>query len=279
MTDPLLDFYRHKEMYIKLPTEGKWYTSNIKMSDQNEIGVMPLSFKDEMLLSIPDSVYNGESLFEILKSIVPDMENPYEIMLPDVDVILLASRINNNEEGTLRTEAKCPHCESTEEYEIKIINILNQIKPVNSIEIELSNGLTIIFKPNSLKSITSNQIRITENAQLLQQLENETDQLKQHEIFQQSLERSTAASMMILADSIEKIITPSTEVIDNITSILAWLSNSDSITIKKLQEINQQINANGIDKEFKFECSNEECGKKFKSAVEFNPTFFFTNDS
>lgn len=278
MTDPLLDFYRHKEIYIKLPTEGKWYRSKLKMSEQNEVGILPLSFKDEMLLSIPDSVYNGESLFEILRSIVPDLEDPYEIMIPDVDVILLASRINNNDEGTMQTEAKCPHCETTEVYTIKIVNILNQIQTINPIETRLSNGLTVTFKPNSLKSITSNQIRITENAALMNQLQDETDQEKQHEIFQQSLERSTAASFLILADSIEKITTPTGEEITDVQSVLNWLSNSDSSTIKQLQKISNQINNNGIDKEFKFECSNEECGKNFKYSVEFNPTFFFTSN-
>jgi hypothetical protein len=59
MTKTLQDFYRHKEIYIKLPTEGKWYTSQTNLNDQNEIGIKPMSFKDEMLLNIPDSVYNG----------------------------------------------------------------------------------------------------------------------------------------------------------------------------------------------------------------------------
>ncbi len=276
MTKSLQDFYRHKEIYIKLPTEGKWYTSQTHLNDQNEIGIMPMSFKDEMLLSIPDSVYNGESLFEILKSIIPDMENPYEILMPDVDIILLASKINSND-GEMTVDAKCSHCQAQEQYAVKIVNILNQMKTINPIELELSNGLVISFKPNSLRSVTTNQIKISEMSTILSNFNSDEDRQKQHQLFQESLEKTTAANLVLIADSIEHVLLPSGEKITDLQSILDWITNSDGKTVKKLQEMSAQVNNNGLDKSFKFECSNEECGKEFISEVEFNPTFFFTN--
>jgi hypothetical protein len=277
MTKTLQDFYRHKEIYIKLPTEGKWYTSQTNLNDQNEIGIKPMSFKDEMLLNIPDSVYNGESLFEILKSILPDMENPYEILMPDVDVVLLASRINSNE-GEMSVDATCTHCKTQEQYNIKIINILNQIKTINTIEIELDNGLIISFKPNSLRSVTTNQIKITEMSSILSTFNKDDDKEKQHKLFSESLEKTAAANLVLIADTIEYVLLPSGDKITDLQAILDWISNSDSNTVKKLQNMSNQINQNGLNKNFKFECSNEQCGKEFTSPVEFNPTFFFTNN-
>ena len=277
MTKTLQDFYRHKEIYIKLPTEGKWYTSQTNLNDQNEIGIKPMSFKDEMLLNIPDSVYNGESLFEILKSILPDMENPYEILMPDVDVVLLASRINSNE-GEMSVDATCTHCKTQEQYNIKIINILNQIKTINTIEIELDNGLIVSFKPNSLRSVTTNQIKITEMSSILSTFNKDDDKEKQHKLFSESLEKTAAANLVLIADTIEYVLLPSGDKITDLQAILDWISNSDSNTVKKLQNMSNQINQNGLNKNFKFECSNEQCGKEFTSPVEFNPTFFFTNN-
>jgi len=277
MTKTLEDFYRHKEIYIKLPTEGKWYTSQTNLNDQNEIGIKPMSFKDEMLLNIPDSVYNGQSLFEILKSILPDMENPYEILMPDVDVVLLASRINSNE-GEMSVDATCTHCKTQEQYNIKIINILNQIKTINTIEIELDNGLIISFKPNSLRSVTTNQIKITEMSSILSTFNKDDDKEKQHKLFSESLEKTAAANLVLIADTIEYVLLPSGDKITDLQAILDWISNSDSNTVKKLQNMSNQINQNGLNKNFKFECSNEQCGKEFTSPVEFNPTFFFTNN-
>jgi len=277
MTKTLQDFYSHKEIYIKLPTEGKWYTSQTNLNDQNEIGVLPMSFKDEMLLNIPDSVYNGESLFEILKSILPDMENPYEILMPDVDIVLLASRINSND-GEMSVDAKCTHCGTQEQYSIKIINILNQIKPIEPIELELSNGLIVSFKPNSLRSVTTNQIKITEMSSILSTFNKDDDKETQHKLFSESLEKTAAANLVLIADTIEYVLLPSGDKITDLQAILDWISNSDSNTVKKLQTMSNQINENGLNKNFKFECSNEECGKEFNSPVEFNPTFFFTNN-
>ena len=277
MTKTLQDFYRHKEIYIKLPTEGKWYTSQTNLNDQNEIGIRPLSFKDEMLLSIPDSIYNGQSLFEILKSILPDMENPYEILMPDVDVVLLASRINSNE-GELSAEATCTHCGTQEQYNIKIVNVLNQIKVINPIELELDNGLIISFKPNSLRSVTTNQIKITEMSSILSTFNKDDDKETQHKLVSESLEKTAAANLVLIADTIEYVLLPSGDKITDLQAILDWISNSDSNTVKKLQNMSNQINQNGLNKNFKFECSNEQCGKEFTSPVEFNPTFFFTNN-
>ena len=275
MTNPLIDYYRSKEIYVKLPTNGKWYKGNIKLSDQDEIGVKPMSFKDEMLLAIPDSVYNGESLFEILQSIVPDLEDPYEICMPDVDVILLASRINANN-GEVPVSSTCTHCGTNEDYNLKIVNILNQIKTIETTELELSNGLVIVFKPNTLKSVAANQIKIAENSRLALQLnEVKDDPSKTQELFQQSLEKATAANFVIIADTIESISIPNGETITDIENIIPWLNNIDSSTIKQLQQHGRKMNFNGINEVFTFECSNEKCGKSFQGGVEFNPTFFF----
>ena len=81
----LEDFYRSKDVYIKLPTQLRYYKHHPKLSSEGELGIMPMSTKDEMLLKVPDTLYNGEALFEIIKSVAPDIKDPYEILLPDMD--------------------------------------------------------------------------------------------------------------------------------------------------------------------------------------------------
>ena len=39
------------------------------------------------------------------------------------------------------------------------------------------------------------------------------------------------------------------------------------------------MNFNGIPDDYDFTCPGENCGHKFKSGVQFNPSFFFTNNS
>ena len=279
MSNPLTDYYRTKEIYVKLPTGGQWYKNQLHLTDNGEIGVMPMSFKDEMLLQIPDSIYNGESLFEILRSILPDMTDPYEICMPDVDVVLLASRINSND-GDVPATATCPHCNHTEQYFLKIVNILNKVTAIEPLTVELASGLTVEFKPNTLRAVASNQIKITENARMIAQLaEAPSGEAQTQEMFKQSLERSTAANLVIIADTIQSISTPAGDQVTDINSILEWLQNSDSSTIKQLQKHGRNMNLNGLDNQFEFQCGSETCGETFSTQVEFNPTFFFTNKS
>ena len=277
MTQSLSDFYRTKEIYTKLPSGGKWYNSPVNLTDDGEIGVFPMSYKDEMLLRIPDSLYNGEALFDVIKSICPDITDPYEIAMIDVDVILIASRISTNE-GNMQVTAKCPHCNTSENYLLGIASILSQIKTIDSIEIDLPSDLSVKFRPNTLKSINANQIKVTEASAITHNLRQDTPPDEAKKIFEDSLGKTTAASLLLIADSIECITLPDGSVVSDIQEILQWLYNIDSGTMKQLQKANTMQNVNGIDEMFKFVCSNEECQKDFKSPVEFNPSFFFTNN-
>ena len=88
MENPLQGYYRHKDLYVRLPTGGKWLKNKPKLTDDGEIGVRPMSMKDELLLTIPDALYNGQAIFELIQSVCPDIVDPYELSLPDADVIL-----------------------------------------------------------------------------------------------------------------------------------------------------------------------------------------------
>ena len=158
MQNPLEDYYRQKEIYVPLPTQGLWYENKPNLTDDGEIGVLPMTLNDEMLLNIPDTLYNGESIFNLMKSIVPDIIDPTEISLPDVDVILLASRAMTYDKK-MQVESKCTHCEKFSAYEMSIPDILSQINLIKGgVTIELEK-LQIELRPNTLKSMNAYNIK------------------------------------------------------------------------------------------------------------------------
>lgn len=277
MENPLSNFYRSKEVYVKLPSEYRYFTVKPNVSNDDELGVMPMSSKDEMLLKIPDTLYNGEVLFEIIKSIVPDIVDPYEVTLPDVDIILLATRIATYGKD-MDVSVKCPHCNKSGNYAIDIPSLLAKVKPIPANhEIEI-NSLNVKFKPNSLKTVSANRIASLETQKLARQMSAEdppeTTRLK----FKDALERATAANFVLTADTIESVTLPDGSVVSNIDQIIDWMSNTDTKTIKVLKKQGEIVNDNGLQKTFKFVCSNEECEKDFSSSIEFNPAFFFKQE-
>ncbi len=271
----LEDFYRSKDVYIKLPTQLRYYKHRPKLSSEGELGIMPMSTKDEMLLKVPDTLYNGEALFEIIKSVAPDIKDPYEILLPDMDAILIATRIASY--GTdMDVSATCPHCNQKTEYAINLANILSGLRAIDPLTIEI-NKLSIILKPNSVSAMTAKGIADHESNRLLiimsQNKDSDTDLYKDQ--FKESLERISAANIAFIANRIESVTTPDDTVVTDVQEIANWLTNATTSTVEQISNHGDKLNDSGIPKSFNFTCSNEVCQKSFESSFEFNPSFFF----
>ena len=275
MNNPLIDFYREKEIYVTLPTQGKWYKNKPKLTDDGEIGIMPMTMKDEMLLNIPDSLYNGESLYEIFKSIVPDIIDPYEISIPDVDVLLLASKAVSNGPD-LPIDTRCPHCQTLTSYSISLTTILSKVKKIELVtEVEVKK-LKIKMRPNTLASVTASSMQSIESARYILKMQKDNPE-QNHDMIKRSLETATAAGIGVLADAIESIELPDGTIVTDFDQILDWVKNSDASTISVLKKLSVKMNDSGIEKTFSFTCGNEECNKEFIAPMEFNPAFFFTS--
>tara|TARA_B110000459_G_scaffold202867_1_gene257187 strand:- start:9002 stop:9838 length:837 start_codon:yes stop_codon:yes gene_type:complete len=275
MSNPLDGFYRTKEIYVKLPTQGRWYTDPPNLTDAGEIGIYPMTMRDEMLLSVPDALYNGESLFELFASICPDIKDPYELCSPDVDVLLLAAKAATYD-NKLAVTSQCSKCKEQNTYEIDLASVLSKIKVIDDVTSLDINGLSIVFKPNTLAVVNAQAIKNAETAKMIREMGDSTfDDEKRSDQFRESLARTTAANMAILADSILTITTPDNVVVKNIDHIIEWLTNSERAVVDKLLKFAGELNQNGIQNEFNFKCANVECEDEFTAPVEFNPSFFF----
>ncbi len=281
MVNPLQSHYRNKDIYIKLPTGGRYMKNPPTLTVDGEIGVRPMTMKDEILMNIPDSLYNGQSLFELIGSICPDIQDPYEVSLPDVDVILLASRATSYQK-TMPVELKCPKCEEQAMYDINLQMVLGHIKPLSEkTEIEV-DGLRIEMRPNTLAAVNANSIKTSETARLLKGLhavpKEEQDQQLREE-YSEAIQSIASANLILITDSIVKVTMEDGVVVEDRQHILDWLANSNRKTLDVLQKHQVKMNFNGIPDDYDFTCPGENCGHKFKSGVQFNPSFFFTVES
>lgn len=276
--NPLEDFYRQKEIYIKLPTQGRWLTQEPRLSADGELGVKPLSLNDEMLLNVPDSLYNGESIFGLIQSIAPDIADPYELSMPDFDVILLASRAATFDKK-MTVESPCPHCESTSPYEIDLPSVLSKIKVVGNTSTFEMDELRFELKANTVSAFNVFNIKTVEQSTLLRQLGKlESDEkILQNETYKKSLDTIASANIALIADAVISIITPDDKRVTDKQHICDFLSNTSRKIISRIEKIVSELNANGLDKQFTFTCANEQCEKTFEGPIEFNPSFFFSN--
>lgn len=274
MENPLSSYYRNKEIYVKLPTGGKWLKNNPKLTFDGEIGVQPMTMSDEMILTIPDALYNGQAIFQLLSSIVPDIEDPYEISMPDVDVLLLASRAASIDKN-MSVESKCPHCENSNVYEIDLAQVLSNVKLTSEeTQIEL-DGLVVELKPNTLAAANAGNIQIAESAKALTALRESELGEETNQAYKDAIARASASKIAMISDGVVSVTMPDGTVVDEVQHIADWLSHTNKKTIELLQQTQNQLNNNGLNKSFQFDCAEEDCGKTFTGDVNFNPSFFF----
>ena len=254
MENPLQQYYRAKEIYVKLPTQGKWMTNPPMLTEDGEIGVRAMSMKDELLLTIPDALYNGQAI--------------------------LASRATSYDK-VFPVDVKCPHCEHQDMFDVDLQIVLGKVTHIyEKTEVEIDD-LVIEMRPNTLSAVNANNIKTTETARMLMELRNQKDNIDAtlQEKYSDNMQQIAAANFVLIADAIVKVTMPDGVEVTDMQNIIDWLTNTDRKTIDILNRHQAKMNINGIPKEFDFTCSSEECGKSFKSNVEFNPSFFFTNKS
>ena len=93
-TNPLGKYYRQPQIYITLPTKGKYYPADVYTpSETGEIPVFPMTAMDELAFKTPDSLISGQSTVDVIKSCVPNLKNPWKMTNYDTDSILLAIRV------------------------------------------------------------------------------------------------------------------------------------------------------------------------------------------
>ena len=92
--NPLKQYFRRPAIYIKLPSEGKYYSSDvINKTETREIPVYPMTAIDEITTKTPDALFNGSVIVELIKSCIPDIKDPWKINNIDLDTILIGIKV------------------------------------------------------------------------------------------------------------------------------------------------------------------------------------------
>lgn len=275
MSNPLEKLYRSRKVYVALPSNGKYYHSGITLSVDGELGVMPMTAADEIKLKTPDTLFNGEALFELFRSCAPDIENPREIPACDVDKLLIAIRIATTGIN-LDVTATCPKCKKKEEYQIDLTQIMNSAQPIPSDnKLELSEGVTIHLNPLTLSSQIKSQIETFYHYRMQTLLnESDTEDQAKAKMFDEALVQAIAIQVSQVADCIRQVEIDGETVTDS-DMIYEWVENMDSATHKQVSDQIQALSDPKMSSAVTVSCINPECGHQYKTNVDLNPVNFF----
>lgn len=277
--NPLQKLFRHKSLYTSLPSKGRFYSSGINLSVDNEIGIMPMTAADEIKLKTPDSLFNGEALFELFRSCVPDIINPEEIPVCDIDKLLLGIRVATQGK-TMDSINKCPKCKKEETYVIDIIKIMNTAQELSiSTLIKINDELEVEVKPLTLRHQIKNQVETFYHYRMQQMiLDNSTEIEKKSAIFDEALINAIVIQISQMAESIVQVSLGNENDPIMVTApdhIYEWVKNMDSQTHSLIKARLTELNKSHINDNVKIQCSNPECNHEYSIRVDLNPVNFF----
>ena len=271
--NPLAGYFRQPKIYIRLPSQGKFYADgSLDISDNGEYPVYAMTAKDELMFKTPDALLSGQSTVEVIRSCIPAITDPWQMPSIDLDTALIAIRIATYGEN-MEISTVCPSCETDNSYEMNLVEWLTSISKFNYQETLPVEQLILHLRPYSYQEITKTNLKSFEQQPIFNVIndDNLSDEQKV-EMFGKSFVKLTQLTVDIIAGCIRQIDTPEGSVSDQ-QMIKEFIDNSpkevfDSIS-KHVSSMKDKIEL----KPLNAKCSN--CSHEFIVPITIDQSNFF----
>ena len=278
-TNPLGQYYRQPQIYIKLPSGGRYYPKEVYTpTETGEIPILPMTAKDEMAFKTPDAMINGQSTVDVIKSCVPNLLDPWKMVNYDTDAVLLAIRIATFGE-TMDVSYNIP---GPDEKQTSSVNLPALLEDINKIQIEdyatTSKGFKVKIQPLDYKTLTKVQVAKFEQQKMYGTINSSTLTEEQKQTaFSKSFETLNTVNFSLLLDSIQEITTPDGAVVTDKQQIMDFVNNSDTKTVREIEEKLTALRLQAQMKPIKVKATEEQIKKGVPATFEVPITFDNSN--
>lgn len=273
--NPLKGYFRQYKLFLKLPSGTSYYAPDaVNFTDLGEIGIMPMTGKDELILKNPDALLNGEALIEVIRSCAPGVKDPRVLLTNDIDAIITAIRYATYNDS-LETELSCPACNHSSVFKLDLQYSLDNIEFLDSeYVVNLESGLSIFVKPYGFTELLKGLHAQFEQSKLTRAIESDNLSDDQRaKLFADAFNKLATITYTLMINSIIKIVDESNNIdVSDKSFIEDFLQNTDKKSTDKISDLIKKINQIGIKKTFTAVC--EKCNNSWESEVDFNPVNF-----
>jgi len=276
--NPLNKYFRQPAVFVTLPSGGNYPPHVLTQSQTGEIGVQPMTARDEIIFKTPDALMNGQGMVDVIQSCIPEIKDAWQISNYDLDTILIAIRIATYGE-TMDINFNVPGTTEKASHTLNLPSLLEQIKTteVNN-DIELKDGLKIAVRPLTYKDMTSTALKTFTQQKLYSTVQN-TDIAPEEKVkrFNESFKALTELSITILLKNISKIITPEGAEVTDPAQIKEFVEKANATLIKELQDKLIELRTQGAVKPVKLKATEEQIKKGAPASYEVPVTFDTAN--
>ena len=275
--NPLAQYFRQPAIYIKLPSQGKFYpTGTLDMPINSELPVLPMTAIDEMTYRTPDALFNGSAVVNVMQSCVPNIKDAWAVPAMDVDTILIAIRVASYGH-TMEFETQCPECGNVSEQGIDLRNVLDKMQAPDYTQTIVFGDMEIFFRPMNYKNLNDNNQMQFEEQKLMQMLpDTEISDRDKMTALSTALKKITEITVKALSQSIATVKTP-TALVSEPEFIEELLMNCDRTLFTRIQDHVINVKSQAEMQPLQITCP--ECQHEYKQALTLDMSSFFAGAS
>ena len=278
-TNPLGKYYRQPQIYIRLPSKGKYYGPDVfTPTETGEIPVLPMTAKDEVSFKTPDAMMSGQATVDVIQSCVPNFKNAWKMVNFDTDAVLLAIRIATYGE-TMDVTYNVPVTNEQMSHTVNLPAMLEDLARVDIVdEATTKSGFKVKLAPLDYQALTQVQVAQFEQQKIYTTVNNSalSEQEKSTQ-FVKSFKLLNNINFSMLVDSITEITTPEGQTVVDKLQIKEFCDNCDAKVINEIQDELAKIRAQAQIKPVQFKATEEQIKKGVPASYEVPVTFDSSN--
>lgn len=272
--NPLSKFYRQPALYLRLPSNGKyWPQGSLDLPPNGEIPVLPMSGKDDLALRNADGLMNGATTVTVIQSCCPNIHDAWQVPSVDIDAIMIAIRMASYG-SKMDFDTKCMKCNEDMSYTADLSDVLNRIVLPNFDNPFETDRLMFWFRPHAYKVFNEmNQQKYVQQRTIKSIQESNLSEDEKIEKFKEAVKTFTNQTVESIASFIDHVVTPDNQKVSDQDFIKEFISNADQKTYNALKDAitltNQQY------KVLPIQVTCPACGNQDERVFQFDPANFF----
>ncbi len=278
-TNPLGKYYRQPQVYIKLPSKGKYYPADVfTPTETGEIPVLPMTAKDELAFKTPDAMMNGQATVDVIKSCIPNLKNPWKMVNYDTDTILLAIRIATYGE-TMDIAYAVPTINESQSTTVNLPALLDGVSGIEPKDYATTkSGFKIKIDPLTYDKLSKIQVAQFEQQKIYSNVaESGLSESQKSERFATSYRKMQDINIELLIDSIAEITTPDNTVVTDGKQIFDFIANVDTKVTREIELVLGDLRSQCSMKPIQLKATEEQIKKGAPASYEVPVTFDTAN--
>ncbi len=276
--NPLNKYFRQASIYVKLPSGTDYPADVVTKSETGEIGIMPMTAKDEIRFKTPDALMNGQGVVDVIQSCVPEIKDAWQIKSYDLDTILVAIRIATYGE-TMEINFNVPGANESVAHTVNLPAILDEIqKTTVDTALTLKDGLKITVQPLTYRDMTSTSLQTFQQQKMYSAIQDsELPDEDKATRFNDAFKKLTELNSSILLKNMASITMTDGTVITDPAHIKEFVDNANATVIKEIETKLMDLRTQGAVKPLKMKATEEQIKKGAPASYEVPVTFDTSN--